>query len=58
MHRGFWWGNLNNGDHLEDLGVNGRIILKLTFKEWGGEHGLDLSGSGYGQVAAIHLSVP
>jgi len=20
--------------HLEDIGVNGRILLKLTFKEW------------------------
>jgi hypothetical protein len=27
LHRGFWWGNLKEKDHLENLGVDGRIIL-------------------------------
>jgi hypothetical protein len=26
--QGFWWGDLRKRDHLEDLGVNRRIILK------------------------------
>jgi hypothetical protein len=25
---GFWWGNMREGNHLEDPGVGGRIILK------------------------------
>jgi hypothetical protein len=24
----FWWGDLNERDHLEDIGVDGNIILK------------------------------
>ena len=27
VHTGFWWGNLREWDHLEDAGVDGRIIL-------------------------------
>ena len=33
-------------DHLEDLGVDGRIILKRSIKIWDGGHGLDCSVSG------------
>ena len=28
VHTGFWWGDLRDGDHLEDSGVIGSIILK------------------------------
>jgi hypothetical protein len=34
VHTGFWWGNLSEGDHSGDPGVDGRIILKLIFKKW------------------------
>jgi hypothetical protein len=30
--RGFWWGNLNEGENLEDLSANGKTILKLRLK--------------------------
>jgi hypothetical protein len=33
VHTGFWWGNLQQRDHLEDLGIDGRTILKRIFKQ-------------------------
>ena len=29
MHTSFWWGDLRERGHLEDLGLYGRIILKM-----------------------------
>jgi len=31
--QGFWWGNLRERNHFEDLGVEGKIILKWTLKK-------------------------
>ena len=30
----FWWGNLKDRDHLENPGVDGRIILRWIFIKW------------------------
>ena len=33
-YTGFWWGNLMEKDHLEEPGVDGRIILRWIFEIW------------------------
>ena len=39
MHTGFCWGNLRERDHLEDQGVDERIILRWFFRKW--DKGMD-----------------
>jgi hypothetical protein len=34
VHTGFYRGNLREGDHLKDPGVDGKIILKLISDKW------------------------
>jgi hypothetical protein len=36
VHTEFWWGGLRETNHLKDLGVDGRIILKYILKTWDG----------------------
>ena len=45
VHKGFWLGELRETDHLEDLGVDERILLNWVFKKW---DGLDWSDLGRG----------
>jgi hypothetical protein len=45
VHR-FWWGNLRLRDHLEDPGVDGRVILRWIFRKRNVRYGLDRAGFG------------
>jgi len=33
-YTGFWWGILRERNHLEDTGVDRRIILRWIFMKW------------------------
>jgi hypothetical protein len=37
LHTGIWWENLRERDHLEDQGVDARIILKRILRKGDGE---------------------
>jgi len=45
MHSGFWLGNVKEGNHLEDIHINERMILEWILTTLG-SHRLDLSGLG------------
>jgi len=36
VHTAFGWRNLMERDHMEEIGVDGMIILKCIFKMWNG----------------------
>jgi len=36
VHAGVWWGDLKEREHLQDPGIDGRIILTWIFKKWNG----------------------
>jgi len=53
-YKGFWWKTLRERDHLEDPGVDGRIILRFIFRKrdvgvWTGSSWLRI-GTGGGHL--------
>jgi hypothetical protein len=34
VHAGFWWETLRERGHMEDLGLDGRVTLKLVYKKY------------------------
>jgi hypothetical protein len=54
VHRGFWWGDLRERDHLEFLGINGKIVIKWIFEKWDGKSRTGLMWLRIGKVVG-HL---
>jgi hypothetical protein len=46
VYEGFWWGSQRERDHWRDQGVDGRIIIRWSFRKWDVGYGLDRAGSG------------
>jgi hypothetical protein len=46
VRTGLRWENLKERDHLEESGLDRRVILKFIFMKMDRGHGLDLSGTG------------
>jgi hypothetical protein len=42
--QGFYGGNLREIAHLGDPGVDGKIILRWSFRKWDVGYGLDRAG--------------
>jgi hypothetical protein len=57
VHTEFWWGDVTERDRLENIGVDGTIMIKWIFKKWDGEAWTGLIwpriGTGHRHVNAV-----
>jgi hypothetical protein len=53
VHTGFWWGDPREKDRMQDLGVDGRVILKRIFKRWNEEAWTGLLRLRIGKVCGL-----
>ena len=53
MYTGFWWEDLRERDHLEDPGIDRRMILKWIFKKLDGESWTVLTWLRVGTVGGL-----
>lgn len=44
MNREFWWGNMKQTDHLQDLDLDNKDNIEMDIREMVGEYGLVWSG--------------
>jgi hypothetical protein len=50
VHTGFRWGNLRERDYLEDLSIDGKIMLEWIFKKWNWEKWCEFTWLRIGQL--------
>jgi hypothetical protein len=58
MNTGFWWGNLQERVHLEDLSIDGKTILIwiLELRECGGTDCINLTQQvAIGKLFGFHI---
>jgi hypothetical protein len=53
MHTGFWWGKVREKDHLEDKGVDERVIIKWILRKSVGKTWTGLICFGTGTVGEL-----
>jgi len=53
----FWWGNLKERDHLEDLHIDGRVILKSILKKCNGRMWPEFSWLRLGYSGVLFLTL-